>query len=86
MTTDALPPAADAEHLTEALRTSGALGSARVCNVAAMGSFAKLRSHTFRLCLDYDGAAEDAPRSVILKMGHLDSAGHPSYANAHARG
>jgi thiamine kinase-like enzyme len=83
MTTDALPPAADAEHLTEALRKSGALGAARVRNVAPIGSFAKLRSHTFRLGLDYEGRPEDAPRSVILKMGHLDGEGRPSYANAH---
>jgi hypothetical protein len=83
MTTDALPPAANAERLTEALRKSGSLGDGRVCNIAAVGSFAKLRSHTFRLRLDYEGPADDAPRSVILKMGHLDGEGHSSYANAH---
>jgi thiamine kinase-like enzyme len=83
MTTDALPPAANAEHLTQALRTSGALGSARVGNVAAIGSFVKLRSHTFRLRLEYEGTAGGAPSSVILKMGHLDSDGRSSYANAH---
>lgn len=27
------------------------------------------------------GPAGDAPSSVILKMGHLDSAGHPSNTN-----
>jgi hypothetical protein len=83
MTTDALPPAANAEHLTEVLRKSGALGKARVCNVAVADSFVKLRSHTFRLRLDYEGSAEDAPRSVILKMGRLDGASRSSYANAH---
>jgi hypothetical protein len=83
MTADALPPAANAEHLTEALRRSGALGDGHVCNVAVMGSFKKQRSHTFRLRLDYEGPAENAPSSVILKMGHLDSEGRSSYANAH---
>jgi len=83
MTTDALPPAASAEHLTESLRKSGALGEARVCNVAVASSFVKLRSHTFRLRLEYEGTAGGAPGFVILKMGHLDSAGRPSYANAH---
>jgi thiamine kinase-like enzyme len=83
MTKDALPPAADAEHLTEALRKSGALGKARVCNVAEAGSFVKLRSHTRRLRLEYEGMAGDAPRSLILKMGHRDSDGRPPYANAH---
>lgn len=81
MTTDPLPRAADAERLTAALRRSGVLGAACVCNVAVMASFPKLRSHTFRLRLDYEGPARDAPRSVILKMGRLDSAGRPSYAN-----
>jgi hypothetical protein len=78
MSTDALPPVANAERLTEALRKSGALGEGRVCNVTAMASFAKLRSHTFRLRLDYAGPAEGAPRAMILKMGHLDSEGRPS--------
>ena len=81
MTTDALPPAANAEHLTVALRRSGALGDARICDVVVAGSFSKLRSHTRRLRLDYEGMAGDAPSSVILKMGHLDSAGRSSYAN-----
>ncbi len=46
-----------------------------------MSSLKKLRSHTLRLRLDYGGPAEDAPSSVILKMGHLDSAGRSSYSN-----
>ena len=83
MTTDSLPPAASAEHLTAALRDSGALGHGRVCNVAATGSFPKLRSHTRRLRLEYEGRAGDAPDSIILKMGHLDSERRSSYANAH---
>jgi thiamine kinase-like enzyme len=83
MTMDALPPAANADYLTEALRKSGALADGRVCNVAVMGSFLKLRSRTRQLRLDYEGPAGDAPRSVILKMGYLDSEGHSTYANAH---
>lgn len=55
MTTDSLPSAADAERLTEALRRSGVLDHGHVCNVVVMSSVAKLRSHTFRLRLDYDG-------------------------------
>jgi len=78
---NALPPAATAEHLTEALRTSDALPRGRVCNVALIGSVKKLRSHTHRLRLDYDSPAANTPRSVILKMGHLDGTGRPSYAN-----
>ena len=81
MTADALPPVANADHLTETLRASGLLGTVRICNVSLMSSQQKLRSHTFRLRLDYEGPAEGAPSSVILKMGNLDAAGHPSYAN-----
>jgi len=36
-----------------------------------ISSLKKLRSHTLRLRLDYEGPAEDAPSTVILKMGHL---------------
>jgi hypothetical protein len=81
MTTDALPSAAIPEHLTAALRESGALGEARVSNVTVTGSFSKLRSLTRRLRLDYEGSAGDAPVSLILKMGHFDGAGRPAYAN-----
>jgi hypothetical protein len=80
---ESLPPAANAERLTEALRKCGVIPRGRVCNVAPISSVKKMRSHTHRLRLDYEGPAEDAPNSVILKMGHLDSAGRPSYANRH---
>jgi Phosphotransferase enzyme family len=81
MTTKHLPRAAEPKHLTEALCRSGALGAARICNVAAVTSFPKLRSCTLRLSLDYEGPAGDAPRSLILKMGHLGNNGRSSYAN-----
>jgi thiamine kinase-like enzyme len=81
MTTDPLSRAADAEHLTEALRRSGAVGLARISNVAVMSSQTKLRSNTLRLRLDYDRLVEGAPSSVILKTGHLDSAGRSSTTN-----
>jgi Ecdysteroid kinase-like family len=80
---ESLPATVKPEHLTEALRRSGALGGGRVRNAAVINSFRKLRSHTFRLRLDYDEAVRDAPVSVILKMGHLDSDGRPSSANRH---
>jgi thiamine kinase-like enzyme len=84
MTTDSLPPPADAKHLTAALRKSGVLGPARICNVLEITPpIKKLRSHTFRLRLDYEGRAGDAPNSVILKMGYLDGTGRSTYANDH---
>jgi thiamine kinase-like enzyme len=49
-----LPPAADAGHLTDALRRSGV--------------------HIIRLGLTYDGPADGAPRSLILKIAHPDYA------------
>lgn len=81
MTTDSLPCAADAERITEALRRCGAITSARVCKVAAASSLKKLRSHTFRLRLEYEGPSGGAPSFIILKSGHLDSAGRSTYAN-----
>jgi thiamine kinase-like enzyme len=83
LTTESLPPVANAEHLTDALRKCGVLAHGRICNVTEMSSFPKLRSLTRRLRLDYEGSAADAPNSLILKMGHLDSAGRSSYANRH---
>lgn len=80
--TNALPPVADTVHLTDALRAAGRLDTACVRGVALMAPpIRKLRSQTFRLRLDYDGRAEGAPASVILKMGHLDDAARPAYAN-----
>ena len=81
VTTDSLPSAAGADRINDALRRSGAIGSARVCGVTIMSSLKKLRSETLRLRLDYGDQAADIPSSVILKMGHLDSAGRSSYAN-----
>ncbi len=76
-----LPAVADAEHLTAMLRRAGVLGDGGVAGVVAATPFVKLRSRTFRLHLTYDGPAPDAPASVILKTGHLDPAGRPSYPN-----
>ena len=81
MTAESLPRAAEAEHLTKAFRRSGVLAHGRIRNVAVESSLAKLRSLTLRLRLEYEGPAGAAPNSVILKMGHLDSAGRSSYAN-----
>jgi hypothetical protein len=84
MTMESLPRATKAEHLTGVLHQSGALPHhGRVCNVEAKSSLAKLRSLTLRLHLTYEGPAGNAPSSVILKTGHLDSAGRSLYANLH---
>jgi len=77
------PEAATAEALTEALRRAGTLGAGRLGGVDVLSSIRKLRSHTFRLHLSYEGPAANAPASVILKTGHLGRDGRPSYANRH---
>jgi Ecdysteroid kinase-like family len=69
MTPETLPTAASAEHLTNALRRSGALGDGRVSNVVVESSRPTILSRIIRLRLTYDGAAADAPSSVILKTG-----------------
>src|SRR5258708_31918948 len=83
MTADSLPRAADVEHLTEALRRSGALPHGRVRGAEVISATKTLRSHTFRLRLGYEDPAAHAPDTIILKMGHLDGEGRPSYANRH---
>jgi thiamine kinase-like enzyme len=82
VTTDILPRAADAERITEALRRCGVLGASRVKSVAAVSSLKKLRSHTFRLRLEYEEPGAGAPTTIILKNGHLDGAGRSTYANS----
>jgi len=82
MTTD-LPTAADAAHLTEALRKSGVLGQSRVIDVAVEKSFATVLSHIFRLRLTYDDGAVGAPASLILKAGLPGRAGGPWIGGRH---
>ncbi|MGE0722789.1 MAG: aminoglycoside phosphotransferase [Alphaproteobacteria bacterium] len=75
--TRALPPAAEAGHLTQALRRAGALGAGQVASVVAEASFATVLSHVFRLRLTFDGPAGGAPGSLILKAGLPDRPGGP---------
>jgi ecdysteroid kinase len=70
--TEPLPAAASPEHLTDALRRAGALGSGRVSAVAVESSRPTILSRIIRLRLTYDGAADAAPRSLILKTGLPD--------------
>src|SRR5260221_3166192 len=77
MTTDLLPAAADAAHLTQALREFGALGKSSVRHVAVEKSFATVLSHFFQLRLTYDDDAVGAPASLMLKAGLAGRAGGP---------
>ena len=74
MTTEHLPAAAETAHLTAALRRAGVLGVARVCDVAVENPRRTILTQIIRLRLRYDGAADDAPRSVILKTVHPERA------------
>jgi hypothetical protein len=78
-----LPAAADAAHLTKALRKVGALGGGSVRHVALEKSFATVLSHIFQLRLTYDGAAVEAPASLILKAGLPSRAGGPWIGGRH---
>lgn len=82
--TTALPPdMADAGHLTEALRRSGALGDGRVASVAVERSFATILSHIFQLRPTYEGADAGAPGSLILKAGLTARPGGPWHGGRH---
>jgi hypothetical protein len=64
--TGSLPPAADAERITEVLRQCRAIGSASVSSVAELSSLKKLRSHTFRLRLEYEGQSADRSQAGAI--------------------
>ena len=84
MTSLPLPKiASDAQHLTDALRRSGALGDGRVSAVAVESSRPTVLSHIIRLRLTYEGAASGAPDTVILKTGLPDRAGPAWNAGRH---
>ena len=73
MATQALPKAAEADYLTDALHRCGALAVGRVRDVLVESSRATLLSRIIRLRLTYDGDV-DAPTFVILKTGLPDRA------------
>jgi thiamine kinase-like enzyme len=63
-----LPDAARADHLTEALRRHGVLSAGRVRDVTTDAPRDTLVSRIVRLKLAYEGPAEKAPASLILKI------------------
>src|ERR1044072_2547792 len=67
------PKAADAQHLTDALRRCGVLGDGRVREVAVESSHPTLLSRITRLRLRYDGA-EGGPGTLLLKTARPGSA------------
>src|SRR5262249_25393718 len=75
MSTRPLDIAIEAEQLTDALRRSDALGDGRVCNVVMESSHSTLLSNIVRLRLTYDGAASNAPHSIILKTARPERIG-----------
>jgi hypothetical protein len=72
MTTDPLPPAVNAEHITTALRKSGVLGDGSVRDVDLENPRDTILSHIVRVKLTYDGAASGAPLSLFLKTARRD--------------
>jgi ecdysteroid kinase len=72
MTTNALPPAANADHLTAALRKSGVLGDGSVREVDLENPHDTILSRIARLKLTYEGVASGAPPSLILKTARSD--------------
>jgi hypothetical protein len=72
MTGSTLPEAADTQRLTNALRTAGVLGDGRVREVNVESNKNTILSQILRLRLVYDGVAEGAPPTLILKTCHPD--------------
>src|SRR5205085_5743278 len=73
MTTEPLPPGVDTNHLTEALRQSGALADGCVTGIVAETARNTILSRIIRLRLTYDRQT-DAPASIIFKTGLGDRA------------
>ena len=65
--TTGLPEAAKPDHLTDALRRHGVLSTGRVRDVTTDAPRDLLMSRIVRIKLAYDGPAEKAPASLILK-------------------
>jgi hypothetical protein len=72
---ETLPRAAQPEYLTDALRHAGVLDPGRVRDVVVQSSKATILSRIVRLLLSYDGDAQEAPASLILKTGLPERAG-----------
>jgi hypothetical protein len=70
MTSPQLPAAADAAHITAALRKSGALDRGAVREVTVLNRHDTIVSHIIRLGLRYVGESAGAPQSLILKIGN----------------
>jgi thiamine kinase-like enzyme len=66
--TTCLPDAADPDRLTDALRRHGVMSAGRVRDVTADTPRDTLVSRVVRLRLAYDGPAEKAPATLILKI------------------
>jgi len=83
MSPDPLPGAAGPEYLTEALRRCGVLGDGRVSGVVVESSRPTILSRIIRLRLSYEGAAGEAPGSIILKTGLPERSGAGWNAGRH---
>jgi hypothetical protein len=66
--TTCLPDAADPDRLTDALRRNGVLSAGRVRDVTTDTPTDTLVSRIVRLRLAYEGLAEKAPATLILKI------------------
>ncbi|WP_027549916.1 phosphotransferase [Bradyrhizobium sp. Cp5.3] len=74
MTNPQLPAAAEAGHLTAALRKAGALDRGAVREVKVLHQRDTIVSHIIRLGLRYVGESDGAPQSLILKTPHANFA------------
>jgi hypothetical protein len=66
---ETIPHAVTAAHLTQVLRRADVLGRAAVAEFVVDSARSTIFSRITRLRVSYDGAADGAPRSLILKTG-----------------
>jgi hypothetical protein len=72
---ESLPAGIDAASVQDALRRSGGLGAARVRGVQVQDVRDTILSRIVRLRLELEGAAGDAPRTLVLKTVRPEQAG-----------
>src|ERR1700731_790071 len=76
----ATPEPIQADRLTFTLRRAGVLGAAHVSSVTVESSRDTILSRIIRVRLNYSGAADDGPHSLIFKTAHPERVGDALHA------
>jgi hypothetical protein len=79
MAAEASAKTIDADYLTDALRRSGVLRRGRVTDIVVSSSRPTVLSRIERMQITYEGPADNAPTSLILKTGLPERIGNETW-------